>query len=225
MAVAVANLPTIALQDLIIPSGSHVILQGISWEQFEAIALAFGDTSGRRLTYNNQALEIMVPLPEHEIFKRALEVAVQEIGDGLDVEFADLGSTTLWQELRKVGVEPDSCFYVQNEAIVRGRTDIDSSLQTDPPPDLVLEIDVTSKSLARFPIYAQLGVPEIWRYDDGDLNIYELVEGERYQQRDTSLAFPGVPVGELPGLIEQHRGQGRRATRKAVREWAMQFRQ
>ena len=114
--------------------------------------------------------------------------------------------------------------YIQNEKTVRGRTDIDTSLETDPPPDPVVEIDVTGKSLARLPIYAQLGVPEIWRYDEGELKVYELVEGERYQQRDTSLAFPGVPVGELPGLIEQHRSQGRRATRKAVREWAMQFR-
>ena len=225
MTIATTTSPMISLQDLIIPRGNHVILQGISWEQFEAIALGNGNQSGLRMTYNNNKLEIMVPLPEHEIVKRALEVAVQEIGDGLDVEFSDLGSTTLWKALKKVGVEPDSCFYVQNEMLVRGRTDIDPSLETDPPPDLVLEIDVTSKSLARFPIYAQLGVPEIWRYDEGELKVYELGEGEVYQQRETSVAFPGVPVGELPGLIEQYRSQGRRATRKAVREWASQFRQ
>ena len=113
MAVAVANLPTIDLKDLIIPSGSHVILQGISWEQFEAIALAFGYTSGYRLTYNSGKLEIMVPLPEHEYMNRYLETVVQEISDGLDLDFEAYGSTTWRQKLKEVGVEADSCFYIR----------------------------------------------------------------------------------------------------------------
>ncbi|MGD1851284.1 MAG: Uma2 family endonuclease [Cyanophyceae cyanobacterium] len=225
MVVAAATVPTVSIspESLMIPGGGHVVFQGVTWEQFEAIALAFGDTSGYRLAYSNEKLEIMVPLPEHEYFKSSLGDIIKDIVEELDLDYECYGSTTWRQRLKKVGVEADDCFYIQNESAVRGRTDLDTSLETDPPPDLVLEIDVTSKSIGRFPIYAQLGVPEIWRYDEGELKVYELV-GEGYQQRETSVAFPGVLVGELPGLIEKYRAEGRRSTRKGVREWAAQFR-
>jgi len=226
MVVATTTVPTVSIspESLIIPTGGHVVFQGVTWEQFEAIAIAFGDTSGYRLAYSDNKLEIMVPLPEHEYLNRYIGTIVQEISDVLELDYEAYGSTTWRQKLKKVGVEADSCFYIQNESVVRGRTDLDTSLETDPPPDLVVEIDVTSKSIGRFPIYAQLGVPEIWRYDEGELKVYELV-GENYQQRKTSLALPGIPVGELPRLIEKYRAKGRRSTRKAVREWAAQFRQ
>ena len=192
-------------------------------EQFEAIALAFGDGAGQRLAYNTGKLEIMTPLPEHEFLIDALADAVKDIGDEFDLNYVSYRSTTWRKQLKQVGVEPDDCFYIQNEPVIRGRSDI--SLDKDPPPDLVLEIDLTSKSLNRFPIYARLGVPEIWRYDEGSLAVYELGDNQTYQKRETSVALPGVPVGDLLRLIEQSRPQGKRATRKAIREWAMQFRQ
>jgi Uma2 family endonuclease len=113
-------------------------------------------------------------------------------------------------------LEPDNCFYFQNEALVRGKLTFD--LSQDPPPDLALEIDLTSKSLNRFPIYAHLGVPEIWCYDQGRLTVYLLQSGE-YQPVAQSQVFPSLQVQELPGLIEAHRGQGRLALRRAVRDW------
>jgi hypothetical protein len=96
-------------------------------------------------------------------------------------------------------------------------------LTVDPPPDLVLEIDLTSPALDHFPIYARLGVPEIWRYAKGQLQVYEL-QGDRYQARLTSLIFPLLPVGELPAILENHRFAGQRAMRRAVRNWAAQWR-
>ena len=115
------------------------------------------------------------------------------------------------------GVEPDNCFYFQNEAAVRGRLDLDLS-RGDPPPDLALEIDLTSKSLDRFPIYARLGIPEIWCYDQGALKIYCLKD-DAYIPTETSLALPDLPIKELPQIIETHRTKGRRAIRQAVRQW------
>jgi Uma2 family endonuclease len=91
-------------------------------------------------------------------------------------------------------------------------------LQKDPPPDLALEIDVTSKSLNRFSIYARLGIPEIWCYDSGELKIYLLQDGE-YLESEKSLVFPSLEIRDLPQIIEQNRANGRRAIRKAVREW------
>jgi len=100
---------------------------------------------------------------------------------------------------------------------IRGKLEYD--LNQDPPPDLALEIDVTSKSLSRFSIYARLGVPEIWCYDSGELKIYQL-QNEGYIEVETSSVFPTLRVQELPALIEQYRPQGRRAMRRAVRDWA-----
>jgi Uma2 family endonuclease len=116
------------------------------------------------------------------------------------------------------GLEPDNCFYFQNEAIVRGRLDLDLS-QGDPPPDLALEIDLTHKSLDRFPIYARLEVPELWCHDSGELKIYHLQNGA-YLEAENSLALPQLPIKELPQIIERHRRDGRLAVRKAIRAWA-----
>ncbi|WP_339328000.1 Uma2 family endonuclease [Anabaena lutea] len=115
------------------------------------------------------------------------------------------------------GLEADNCFYFQQkEALVRGRFDLD--LQSDPPPNLALEIDVKSKSLNRFSIYSRLAVPEIWCYDFGELKIY-LLQNEEYVESEKSLVFPSLEIRYLPKLIEQNRLNGRRAIRKAVREW------
>ncbi|MEL6354297.1 MAG: Uma2 family endonuclease, partial [Cyanobacteria bacterium J06627_28] len=140
----------------------------------------------------------------------------------LALDYESYGSTTWRNRAALAGLGADNCFYFQNEAAVRGRLDIDIT-KGDPPPDLALEIDVTSKSLNRFPIYAHLGVPEIWCYDSGILKIYHLqdkdAQGERYIEAETSLALPQLPIQNLPKLIEANRSAGRRAIRKAVRAW------
>lgn len=195
----------------------RVVLSHISWEQFERLLADLGDQRSAHVAYDNGSLEIMTPLPEHEHFKEVLGDVVKDIADELDLDYESYGSTTWRQQAKMAGVEPDNCFYFQNEPVVRGRLDLDLS-QGDPPPDLALEIDLTSKSLDRFPIYARLGVPEIWCYDQGNLSIYCL-RGSSYVQSEESLALPDLPIKELPQIIETHRANGRRAIRKAVRAW------
>jgi Uma2 family endonuclease len=199
----------------------RVVLYNVSWEQYETFLEASGDRPSARMAYDNGTLEIMTPLPEHEYFKEAISDAVKDAAEELEIDYETYGSTTWRKQIKLAGAEPDNCFYFQNEAIVRGRLDLDLS-QGDPPPDLVLEIDMTSKSLDRFPIYARLGVPEIWSYDSGALKIYLLQDGE-YVSAQLSLALPQLPIQELPQLIEDHRKAGRRAIRKAVREWARKW--
>ncbi|NJL00210.1 MAG: Uma2 family endonuclease [Spirulinaceae cyanobacterium SM2_1_0] len=200
-----------------LPRADRVLLHNISWEQFENLLLDLGNSRAARIAYDNGTLEIMTPLPEHEYFKETLGDAVKDIADELAINYESYGSTTWRQRLKMAGVEPDNCFYFQHEAVVRGRLDLDLS-QGDPPPDLVLEIDITSKSLNRFPIYARLGVPEIWCYEQGALKIYQLCS-EEYREVETSLALPQIPVRELPQLIEAQRAAGRLAMRRAVRAW------
>jgi Uma2 family endonuclease len=194
----------------------RVMLYDISWEKFENLLKDLGEHRAARLAYDRGTLEIMTPLPEHEYYKEVIGVAVQDIAEELDLDYESFGSTTWKRESRMAGVESDNCFYFQNEAAIRGRLDLD--LKQDPPPDLALEIDVTSKSLNRFPIYARLGVPELWCYDSGELKIYHLQDGE-YVESATSLVFPTLAIQDLPQLIEQNRANGRRAIRRAVREW------
>jgi Uma2 family endonuclease len=195
----------------------RVVLHNISWQQFENLLVDLGESRAARVAYDDGTLEIMTPLPEHEYYKETISIVIQDIAEVLDRDYESLGSTTWKREIKKAGVEPDNCFYFQNEPRIRGKLEYD--LNQDPPPDLVLEIDVTSKSLSRFSIYARLGVPEIWCYDSGELKIYQL-QNEGYIEVETSSVFPTLRVQELPALIEQYRLQGRRAIRRAVREWA-----
>jgi Uma2 family endonuclease len=195
----------------------RVVLHNISWQQFENLLVDLGESRAARVAYDEGTLEIMTPLPEHEYYKEAIGDAIKDIAEVLDQDYESLGSTTWKREIKKAGVEPDNCFYFQNEPRIRGKLEFD--LSQDPPPDLALEIDVTSKSLSRFSIYARLGVPEIWCYDSGELKIYQL-QNEGYIEVETSSVFPTLRVQELPALIEQYPPQGRRAMRRAVRDWA-----
>ncbi|MEL7038973.1 MAG: Uma2 family endonuclease [Cyanobacteria bacterium J06592_8] len=198
----------------------RVVLYNISWQQFENLLLDLGDSRAARIAYDNGTLEIMTPLPEHEYYKEVIGSAIKDIAEELDINYESYGSTTWKREARLAGIEPDNCFYFQNEAKVRGKLQFD--LTQDPPPDLALEIDLTSKSLNRFPIYARLGIPKIWCYDTGELTIYQLenkLENKKYQQVETSSIFPQLRVQELPVIIEQNRTNGRRAVRQAVRNW------
>jgi Uma2 family endonuclease len=204
---------------LLIPErADRVVLNNISWQQFENLLIDLGEHRAARVAYDQGRLEIMTPLPEHEFFKETLSIAVQDIAELIDLNYESYGSTTWKRELEQAGLEPDNCFYFQNEAAIRGRFNIDLN-QGDPPPDLALEIDLTHKSLNRLPIYARLGVPELWCYDSGNLTIYQLQGGE-YVEAIQSSIFPNLAIPELPQIIEAYRQEGRLALRRAIRAWA-----
>ncbi|MFP4253931.1 MAG: Uma2 family endonuclease [Halothece sp.] len=204
-----------------VSQADRVVLNNISWEQFENLLAIFSEKSGVRIAYDQGLLEIMTPLPEHEYYKQVISTAIEDIAEVLEKNYECYGSTTWKDKIQSVGVEPDNCFYFQNEARVRGKLTFD--LNTDPPPDLVLEIDLTSKSLNRFPIYGRIGVPEIWTYDQGKLTIYQLQSNETYQVVNQSSVFPEIPILELPNVIAQYQNQGRRSMRQGIRNWVKQM--
>jgi hypothetical protein len=156
------------------------------------------------------------PLTElfYEVPKRLIECFVTSIADELEIEIMSVGSLLLEREDLTRAIEPDSCFYIQNESLVRSRN---IQLPKDPPPDLAVESDYTSSSLNKFTIYAALGVPELWRYRNQNLTVYQLVEGQ-YQEVAQSLAFPLLPIAEVPSFIEQSRIIGQRSAVRLFRQ-------
>ncbi|MEG4325979.1 Uma2 family endonuclease [Microcoleus sp. AT3-A2] len=194
---------------------NRVILKGVSWSTFKALLADVGDDRAWRIAYDGGVLEIRMPHLEHEVPKGLIESFIEATADELEIEVMKAGSLTLEREDLTRAVEPDTCFYIQNEASVRGKRDI--SLPEDLPPDLAIESDYTNSSVNKFTIYAALGVPELWRYRRESLQVYQLVEG-KYEMCDRSLAFPFLPVAEIPGFIEQSRTIGQRAAVRLFRQ-------
>ena len=160
----------------LIQSPDRVVLRNISWQTYQSLVKDFESESAIRLTYDRGSLEIRRPLDPHETYKKLIGRLIEAATEELDLEIRSLGSRTCDREDLAKGLEPDQCYYIQNEALVRDVEQID--LAQFPPPDLAVEVDISSSSLDRFSIYTDLGIPEIWRYDGETLTIYGLKEGE-----------------------------------------------
>lgn len=199
------------------PPEQRVILHNVSWETYERLLKDLQDSSAPRMTYDRGTLEIMSPSSEHERYNRTAAQIVEELAVEMNMNIDSLGSTTFRREDIDRGFEPDSCFYIQNAEHVWGKKRID--LTVDPPPDLVIEIDITSPSLAKFPIFAQVGVPEVWRFDGNRLAIYALAEGS-YQERDASISFPTVTANDITNFIKDSETMERPEWVRKLRGWA-----
>jgi len=196
-----------------------VILHNVSWETYERLLADHVDGSGPRFAYDRGEMEIMRPSPEHEKINRRMAQLALAVADESGIEAEDLGSTTFRREDLDRGFEPDSCFYIQNEESIRGKTRID--LSVDPPPDLVIEVAITSPSLNKFPIYARIGVPEIWRYDGEKIAILQL-EDEDYLEVAKSASLPSLTSEVLTRFARESLTLARRAWMRKVREWAQE---
>jgi Uma2 family endonuclease len=205
-----------------IPSEQRTVLHNISWETYEHLLADHRDSSSPRFTYDRGELEIMVVSGRHERPNRLISLLVEVVADEMELDLVNLGSTTFRREDLQRGFEPDSCFYIQNEERIRGKVEIDSDV--DPPPDLVIEVDITSPSLDRFPIYAHFGVPEVWRYDGERVVVYEFRKAE-YVEVANSLALPWFTSEILTRLVEQGLTMRRTAWLKEVREWAQSIKE
>lgn len=203
------------------PADQRVLLQDIDWEIYERILEAHRNRSVPRFTYDRGQLEIISPSPEHEMLKDFAALLINIVAEEMTIDLQGMGSTTFRREDLERGFEPDSCFYIQSVERIRGKTEL--NLKTDPPPDLVIEIDITSPSINKFPIFAQLGVPEVWRYD-GKRWIVLVLEGEDYVERDESVALPGLTVSVISRFIEEGRDLRRPEWLRRVRSWAKQDR-
>ena len=198
------------------PAGAVLRVDDVPWEDYEQLLADLGDGRAVRIFYDRGRMEIMAPGSAHERPTSVISRLVVVLSDELDIDIESLRSTTLKAEMKAKGAEPDDCFYIQNAPLVIGKIDLD--LKDDPPPDLVIEIDRTSASLNKFPIYAGLGVSEIWRVAKGQVRIF-LLAGESYEERSTSSAFSFLPAQIISEFLARGLAEGQRKVAIAFRAW------
>ena len=205
----------VALEKIVVKPGQQLLLQDISWSDFEQILSDLGEHRGSRISYSNGALEIMVPLPEHEKHKEVISDLVKMLLDRSDIDFESLASTTFKSKQMNQALEADACFYIQNHQAVIGKNRLD--LAVEPPPDLAIEIDITNRT--RFDNYLLLQVPELWRYSRQGLKIYLLRNGQ-YVESQSSPNFPHLPIIELvERYTKQAQIEGRSKAMRSFKQW------
>ncbi len=197
-------------------AGECQVLHHVSWDEYEELLDELGSGYAVRVAYTEGELELMSPLYKHEVYKDVLTMLVRILGKACKQRVQSAGSLTLKRKNLRRGAEPDTCFYLQSAAQILGQDTID--LRYDPPPDLVVEVDITSKSISKMKSYAKFGVPEFWRFDGKRMRIYALIEDE-YVERDNSLSFPIVTALDLVLFMKQSTEEGQDEAFEAFQNW------
>ena len=196
----------------------RVVLHDVSWETYESLLRDYENSSSPRMTYDRGALEIVSPLIIHEETNRTLQTLVETILDVWEWDYRNLGSTTFKRQDKKKGIEPDTCFYVKNRAAIGNKETLDLPAG-DPPPDLVIEIDVSHSSVPKMPLLAAFGVLEVWRYRKTGVKILTL-DKQEYKAALKSLSLPTLDSMTLNDLLKQSRVTSKAEWLRAVRTWA-----
>ncbi|MDQ3512681.1 MAG: Uma2 family endonuclease [Chloroflexota bacterium] len=179
-----------------------VTLTGVSWDTYESLLADVGDVASPRFIYDRGVLEIMSPTLEHERDHRSLTVIVQTMALVWGIDVSDAGSVMIRRADLQRGFEADTSFYVQHVATMLGKTRIDPSV--DPPPDLLIEMEVTTSAIAKLPLFAAMGIPEVWRVTSGQVVMFALRDGE-YLAVPASVAFPPLTGDVLTRFVHEGR--------------------
>jgi len=191
-------------------------LRNVSWEEYEALLESLNAAGGLRVSYDRGTLQIITLSSEHESYVRLLEKLIALVSARLRIRVLSFGSSTMKKREEAKGSAPDACFYVQRATVIGHKIHIDFGI--DPPPDVVVEIDVSHDSLGKFPTYATLGVPEIWRYDGKVLLIYHLKQGQ-YVAAQSSLAMPMLTPGVLTEFLNRSQQSNQYDILLAFEDW------
>ena len=194
----------------------YVLLHGVRWSTYEALLKDLGDRHVR-LTYDNGSLEIMTLSPRHEWSKKLIGRMLEAMTEELNIPIRSGGSTTFKRELQNKGLEPDECYWVANEPAVRKRADLD--LELDPPPDIAVEVEISTSALDRLGIYAALGVSEVWRSDGHKVIIMQLQNDGTYLAMAQSPSFPWLPLSELSRFLADSTTMGETHWIRTFRVW------
>jgi|SRR5882672_862540 len=198
------------------PADSVFTQHGVSWDEYEELLDVVSETRGLRVSYDDGTLQIMSPSSKHERHAWLIGQLVGLLSTRLHIRVLYYGSTTIKKRRKQKGVEPDACFYVKNATLVGTKDEID--FDKDPPPDIVVEIDLHHDSFSKFPIYAAVGVPEIWRYDGDSLTIYQLHD-EEYVAAEASLSLPLFTSAVLTEFLARSPKQDQYDILLAFEEW------
>jgi len=198
------------------PAEQRFLLRDVDWKAYRQISDAL---EGRhlRFTYDRGNLEFMDISSTHANCSRLLGRLVIALTEELALPIRSLGDMTCDREDLERGLEPDECFYVENESRVRGKKRI--NLATDPPPDLAIEVDITSSSLRRMDIYAAIGVPEVWRYDETSLIVYRRQEDGSYAESEHSQHFLDTPVSQIATFLNRRDQMDENSLVREFRTW------
>ncbi|MCA1627994.1 MAG: Uma2 family endonuclease [Acidobacteria bacterium] len=199
-----------------LPADSVVTLHHIAWDEYEELLDQVGAAGGLRVSYDGGTLQVTTLSPEHESYAEFISGLVRLLSVRLRINIRFFGSTTIKKRGRARGTEPDACFYVQSAAAIGNRMQLDFA--ADPPPDVAVEVDLHHQSLSKFPIYAALGVPEVWRYDGRQLTIH-LLQEETYVPAAHSRALPMLTDHLLTEFLTRLREAGDFQAILAFDEW------
>jgi len=192
------------------------LLHEVSWETYLALRDA-PENYNVRMTYDQGELEMMSPSMAHEHYARLLDRLIHVWTEELDLDIVSCGTMTCRREDLKRGFEPDNCYYVEHEARMRAKEELD--LATDPPPDLAIEVEVSRGGRGKLKLYEAFGVPEAWRYDGTAIQVYQLGSDGRYASQSASRVFPGFPIAEVQRVLSQIGTASETALVKSFRRW------
>lgn len=209
------------------PSEQRLVLDQIKWQKYEAILADSRSQRTARFTYDRGRLEMMHPLDEHERCHKLIESLLLVLADELKLRLEGYKAPTLKRTDLQLGTEPESAYYIQHEPEMRGQSEI--NLETDPPPDLILEVALSKSAIDKLPIYARLGIPEVWRYlsqpgDNflkGKLLIYQL-QDQGYVESSSGFAFPFLPAGKILQFIDESDALGLMSALRNFRQWVQE---
>jgi Uma2 family endonuclease len=202
------------------PARPPAVLYDIDWKTYTRLLRVF-EKSGRRLrlTYDRGTLEIMSPLWVHEAHAKLLGRFTDVLTEELNLPCRLGGSVTLRRRRKQRGLEPDNCYWIASAPLLQGKRDLD--LRVDPPPDLTIEVDVTSSSINRMGIYSALNVPEVWRLSTGGI-AFHILESGAYQVRSNSLSFPQLASADLVPFLAQWGQDDDTTIVRRFRDWVKQ---
>ena len=211
---------TVLAQPPPVTPDEKMILEGVSWKSYEHLLNDFANRPSIRLTFDKGTLEIMVVSYGHERLKTIIGDLVVRLAFELDIDYEAAGSTTFKRESLGAGFEGDESFYFSHLERIRQTSDLD--LAQDPPPDLVVEIDISSPSLLKFPIFAALRIPEIWRFHENRLLIYSFANGA-YTEAQSSAFLPGITANDVTSLVEVREQMPPNAWQRKVSDFAQEI--
>jgi Uma2 family endonuclease len=203
-----------------IPESQGFLLRDVSWELYETLLREVGDQKVF-VTYDHGSLELTSPSWKHERYAELFGSLIRMIASELKLPLIGGGSTTFRSREGEVGLEPDRCFYIARASAVTGKRELD--LAVDPPPDLVVEIEISRRMIDRLDLYATLKVPEVWRCDGKRLEVLLLMDGS-YRVSEKSAAFPAIRVDQIVSLIEESWLTDETAWAESARRWAASLR-